>query len=381
MSMGISEKLRLMTVFGTRPEVIKMAPVILEANHRQDVEMYVCSTGQHRQMLDQMVKIFSLKLDSDLDIMQPNQGLQDITAKVIVEVTKEYHRVKPDIVLVQGDTTTVFAAALAAFYEKIPVAHIEAGLRTDNPYNPFPEEMNRRLASQLATYNFAPTVIAQQNLLRDGVPARSITVTGNTVVDALKIVTAQSVPFKDKALFSIDFDSKKVVLITTHRRENVGEGMESIYRSIRRLAEEFQDHSFVFPVHLNPKVRDMAHDMLGGVANIHLVEPMEYTDLIGVMQKSRLILTDSGGIQEEAPAFGVPVLVLRTTTERPEGVTAGVSELVGANEEKIYSRAKQLLTNEDEHQKMAQASNPYGDGTAAKQIIDKLIESHAHQNQ
>jgi len=379
--MGISEKLRLMTVFGTRPEVIKMAPVILEANHRQDVEMYVCSTGQHRQMLDQMVKIFSLKLDSDLDIMQPNQGLQDITAKVIVEVTKEYHRVKPDIVLVQGDTTTVFAAALAAFYEKIPVAHIEAGLRTDNPYNPFPEEMNRRLASQLATYNFAPTVIAQQNLLRDGVPARSITVTGNTVVDALKIVTAQSVPFKDKALFSIDFDSKKVVLITTHRRENVGEGMESIYRSIRRLAEEFQDHSFVFPVHLNPKVRDMAHDMLGGVANIHLVEPMEYTDLIGVMQKSRLILTDSGGIQEEAPAFGVPVLVLRTTTERPEGVTAGVSELVGANEEKIYSRAKQLLTNEDEHQKMAQASNPYGDGTAAKQIIDKLIESHAHQNQ
>lgn len=362
-----------MTVFGTRPEVIKLAPVIFETKKR-GIENIVCSTGQHRQMLDQMVGLFDISVDVELDVMTPGQTLEQITSRVIERISLEYDKVKPDVVIVQGDTTTAFVAALAAFYKQIPVAHVEAGLRTDNRYDPFPEEINRRLISQIANYSFAPTDLARKNLLRDGVVEDTVTVTGNTVVDALQWVMARDLEFKNDQLKKLNVGSGKNILVTTHRRENVGQGMASIFTAVARLAEEFSDYNFIFPVHMNPKIQELSESMLGKLKNVTLTAPLEYTDLALVMKHSKIILTDSGGIQEEAPALGVPVLVLRKTTERPEGVDAGVAKLVGTDADRIYLEAKVLLTDNDAYTKMAQATNPYGDGRAAAKIIDVLSE-------
>lgn len=364
----------VMIVFGTRPEVIKLAPIILELE-KQGIPRVVCSTGQHRQMLDQMVKIFGLKVDVDLDIMEPNQTLEGITSKVLTEFSKVLDAYQPSTVFVQGDTATAFAAGLAAFYKKIPVAHVEAGLRTNNRYNPFPEEISRRLLSKLATVNFAPTNLSAQNLIRDGVEEEAVFVTGNTVVDALQWVLNKNIQIEDPKLKSIDLRNDTIILVTTHRRENLGDGMTAIFGAIKKIAVFFPDSTIIFPVHLNPAIQKHSSEVLGGLSNVHLLSPLSYTDLAIVMKASKIILTDSGGIQEEAPSLGKPVLVMRETTERPEGVEAGSAKLVGLDEETIYETAHRLLTDPKAYQKMSQATSPYGDGTSAAQIVSILKEN------
>jgi len=363
----------VMIVFGTRPEVIKLAPVILELE-KHGIPKIVCSTGQHRQMLDQMVKIFGISVDIDLDIMEPNQTLEGITAKVLTKISGVLEQYQPATVIVQGDTTTAFAAGLAAFYKKIPVAHVEAGLRTNNRYNPFPEEISRRLISQIATINFAPTELAAQNLLHDGIDQDSIFVTGNTVVDALAWVLNRNIPIEDPMLHVIESAKGPIVLVTTHRRENLGDGMTAIFSAIKRLATDMPNVTIIFPVHLNPVIQKHSSEVLGNLSNVHLLKPLCYTDLAIAMKASRIILTDSGGIQEEAPSLGRPVLVMRQTTERPEGVEAGSAKLVGLDADTIYGAAHELLTNPLVYEKMSRVVNPYGDGTSAGQIVTVLNE-------
>jgi UDP-N-acetylglucosamine 2-epimerase (non-hydrolysing) len=364
--------LRVLVIFGTRPEAIKLAPLIHELE-RKGADQVVCVTGQQREMLQQMLTFFQIKPDADLNIMSVRQSLEDITRQALDGIEAIIKQHQPDIVVVQGDTTTAFVGALAAYYQKIPVAHVEAGLRTNNIYNPFPEEMNRRMISQIATLHFAPTQSAADNLLANGVDAKSIHITGNTVVDAIMWGVARKEPFHNRVLADFDFDDKQIVLITTHRRENLGRGLFSIYTAITRLASEFPKVSFFFPVHLNPQVQAQAQEALGKIKNVLLIEPLDYPDIISLIAKSSFIMTDSGGIQEEAPSLGKPVLVLRDTTEREEGIAAGTAKLVGSNEQKIYTEAKQLLTNKAAYQEMSQASNPYGDGQAAKRIADILM--------
>lgn len=366
--MQISEDNPVLIVFGTRPEVIKLAPVIHELN-RKGVPNIVCSTGQHRQMLDQMTEIFNIKVDIDLEIMAANQTLEDITAQVLTRFKDVLIEHSPSLVVVQGDTTTAFTAGLAAFYQKIPVAHVEAGLRTNNRYNPFPEEINRRLLSQISTLSFAPTELASQNLLKDGVDGDSVKVTGNTVVDALNWVLAQSIGIQSDELEGANLTSDAIILVTTHRRENLGDGMDSIFSALKRIATDFPEYNIIFPVHLNPLIQKHSQEALGGFENIRLINPLSYTDLAKVMSASKIILTDSGGIQEEAPSLGKPVLVMRETTERPEGIQAGVAELVGTDEDKIYQAASRLLTDKDAYNKMARATSPYGDGKSAERIV------------
>jgi UDP-N-acetylglucosamine 2-epimerase (non-hydrolysing) len=306
--------------------------------------------------------------------MSTSQSLEQVSSRVLLGLEEIFEKNRPDLVIVQGDTATALMGALAAFYKKIPVAHIEAGLRTDNKYNPFPEEINRRLITQLADYNFAPTELAAENLRRSGVAEDAIFITGNTVIDALLWVIDQKHPFEDEFLQNFDFAGKRTVLVTTHRRENIGDGLNAIYSAISRLTKEFDDVEFIFPVHLNPVVQEQAKKALGKNDRVHLINPLGYSDLANLMNASYMVMTDSGGIQEEAPALGKPVLVLRDTTERPEGIDAGTAELVGTDEEAIFKKAKQLLGNQTEYIKMAQATNPYGDGTASKQIVDILTE-------
>lgn len=366
---------RILFVFGTRPEAIKMAPVVHELKARKNCfKVSVCVTSQHREMLDQVLEIFEIKPDHDLNLMRPNQTLFDVTANAIQGLKGVLEKEMPDMVLVQGDTTTVFAGAMAAYYLKIPVGHIEAGLRTNDKYAPFPEEVNRRLTSVLADYHFAPTSGSCENLLREGVPKSDIYITGNTVIDAL-MQAVQMV--EDKT--AEDFDElkgvqlkEKNVLVTGHRRENFGTGFENICHALKQLAIQNKEVCFVYPVHLNPNVRGPVFDTLKGVENIKLIEPLSYLPFVFLMKNAYIVLTDSGGVQEEAPGLGKPVLVMRDTTERPEAVEAGTVKLVGTNSDRIINEMQKLLDKKELYEKMSQAQNPYGDGCAAERIANIL---------
>ncbi len=363
-----------MTVFGTRPEAIKMAPIVLElAKYPEQIVPVVAVTAQHRDMLDQVLNLFQIKPDYDLDIMAAGQTLFDITTKAMTGLDKVLTEEKPDIVLVHGDTTTTFAGALAAYYHQTAVGHVEAGLRTHNKYSPFPEEMNRKLTGAIADLHFAPTTTAEQNLRTEAVPQEHIFVTGNTVIDALHKTVRDDFQFEDELLQKIDYKNKRIVLVTTHRRENLGEPMRHVYKALKQLTEEFDDVEVVFPVHKNPKVREVVNQELGGLAKVHLIDPLDYEPFANLMHRAYLILTDSGGVQEEAPALGKPVLVLRDTTERPEAVDAGTVKLIGTDRDRVYAEAKELLTNSAEYARMAGSCNPYGDGEAARRIIQAIL--------
>ena len=360
---------KIMLVFGTRPEAIKMCPLVNELKSRKDVKTIVCVTGQHRQMLDQVLETFNVVPDYDLSIMLPKQTLFDITTNILNRIKIVLEDEKPDVVLVHGDTSTSFVSALACFYLQIPVGHVEAGLRTYDIYSPFPEEFNRQAVGIIAKYNFSPTEKARQNLINEGKDPKSIYVTGNTVIDALKTTVK-----KDYAHPEIEWaKGSRLIFITAHRRENLGEPMHNMFRAIRRVMEEYPDLKALSPIHMNPLVRQAAADELSGFDRIHLIDPIEVLDCHNIMARSYLILTDSGGIQEEAPSLGVPVFVMRNTTDRPEGIDAGTLKLVGTNEETIYSSFKLLLENKEAYDKMSKASNPYGDGHACPRIADILV--------
>ena len=359
---------KIMLVFGTRPEAIKMCPLVQELRGRSGIQTICCVTGQHRQMLDQVLQAFHVEPEYDIAIMQAGQTLFDITTRILQNLKPVLETEKPDLVLVHGDTTTTFAAALACFYLRIPVGHVEAGLRTYDLDSPYPEEFNRQAVGVLAKYNFAPTEQAKQNLLREGKDPASIHVTGNTAIDALKTTVRQDYqnPVLDWAKGS------RLVLLTAHRRENLGEPMREIFRAVRRIADEFPDVRVLYPVHMNPAIRALADELLGGDERIRLIPPLDVLDFHNILARSHLVLTDSGGIQEEAPSLGKPVLVMRDTTERPEGVAAGTLKLVGTHEEDVYRETKRLLTDADAYHSMSIASNPYGDGFACRRIADIL---------
>ena len=370
----MKKKIKVMTVFGTRPEAIKMAPVVLElAKYPELITPVVTVTAQHRDMLDQVLHLFRIQPDHDLDIMAAGQTLFDITCKAMMGLDKVLQEEKPDIVLVHGDTTTTFAGALAAFYHQTTVGHVEAGLRTRNKYSPFPEEMNRKLTGSLTDLHFAPTTTAAQNLQEENIAVEDIFVTGNTVIDALHKTVREDYVFENELLRTIDYKNKRIILVTTHRRENLGEPMRHVYKALKQLVEEFPDVEIVFPVHKNPKVREVVNQELGGHAKVHLIDPLDYEPFANVMHRSYLILTDSGGVQEEAPALGKPVLVLRDTTERPEAVAAGTVKLIGTDCQRIYDEAKLLLTDKAAYDCMASACNPYGDGAAASRIVQAIL--------
>ena len=364
--------MKVMAIFGTRPEAIKMAPVVRELLKHPEIETKVCLTAQHREMLDQVVDLFQLPVDYDLDIMKQGQSLYDITDRVLLGLKEVLEKEKPDLVLVHGDTTTTFSATLAAFYQQIDVGHVEAGLRTGNMYSPFPEEANRRLTSVLTTLHFAPTETARQNLLKENQKDDRIFTVGNSVIDALLATVKKDYVFENKELQDIE-EHKRIILVTTHRRENLGEPMRNVYRALRRLVETVPDTEVVFPVHRNPLVRQAVKEVLDGVPGIHLVDPMEYEPFTNLMARSAIILTDSGGIQEEAPSLGKPVLVLRDTTERPEAVASGTVKLVGTDEDKVYNTAYKLLTDEVAYREMAESINPYGDGHISERIVQAIL--------
>ena len=371
--MAAIDKLKVMTVFGTRPEAIKMAPVVLELKRQSNIETIVTVTAQHREMLDQVLRLFKIKPDYDLDIMSTGQTLFDITGKALAGLQKVLQEVKPNIVLVHGDTTTTFVGALAAYYSQVDVGHVEAGLRTGNKYSPFPEEMNRKLTGAIADLHFAPTKTSKANLLREGVDESNIFVTGNTVIDALHQTVKHDFSFGNHLLEGIDYGNKRIILVTTHRRENLGEPMRHVYKALKRLTETFADVEIVFPVHKNPKVREVVNEELGNLDKVHLIDPLDYEPFANLMSRAALILTDSGGVQEEAPALGKPVLVLRDTTERPEAVEAGTVKLIGTDSDKVFNEASLLLTDEQEYDRMAKSTNPYGDGKAASRIVSALL--------
>lgn len=366
----LTNKIKVMTIFGTRPEAIKMAPVVLELKKYQDqIESIVTVTAQHRQMLDQVLETFDITPDYDLNIMKDRQTLIDVTVNALQGLDQVMKEAKPDIVLVHGDTTTTFVGSLAAFYNQIAIGHVEAGLRTHNKYSPYPEEMNRQLTGIMADLHFAPTEQSRQNLLKENKNPDTIFVTGNTAIDALKTTVKEH--YTHLILDKIGND--RMILLTAHRRENLGEPMRHMFRAIKRLLQEHEDVQVVYPVHLNPAVREVANEILGDDPRIHLIEPLEVFDFHNFAARSYMILTDSGGVQEEAPSLGKPVLVLRDTTERPEGIEAGTLKLAGTNEETIYHLAKELLEDQNAYEKMAKASNPYGDGFASRRIVDALL--------
>jgi len=369
--------IKVLTVFGTRPEAIKMAPLVLELERTEGIKSIVCVTAQHRQMLDQVLEIFNITPDYDLDIMRDRQSLAGITKRALEGICSVLEEEKPDIVLVHGDTTTTFAGALAAFYSGAIVGHVEAGLRTYDKWSPFPEEMNRRMTGVLADLHFSPTEANRENLLREGVSDDKIFITGNTVIDALKTTVKENYTFNDPVLKTIPWKDKQVILMTAHRRENLGEPMYNIMRAVRRLATEFPNVEVVYPVHLNPAVQNVAKEILGDLDNVHLIHPLDVQELHNAMNASYMILTDSGGLQEEAPSLGKPVLVLRTETERPEAVEAGTVKVVGVDEEVIYNEAKSLLCCRETYEKMAKAINPYGDGRASERIVKAILEHFA----
>jgi UDP-N-acetylglucosamine 2-epimerase (non-hydrolysing) len=366
----MENRLKVMTVFGTRPEAIKMAPLVKELEKNNDkIQSIVTVTAQHRQMLDQVLTIFEITPDYDLNIMKDRQTLIDVTTRSLDGLNRVFQEVKPDIVLVHGDTTTTFVASLAAFYNQIPIGHVEAGLRTGNKYSPYPEEMNRQLTGVLADLHFAPTEQSKQNLLAENKKEKDIFITGNTAIDALKTTVKNN--YSHPVLDRLGQD--RLVLMTAHRRENTGEPMENMFRAISRLVEKHEDIQVVYPVHMNPVVREIANRILGDNDRIHLIEPLDVIDFHNFASRAYIILTDSGGVQEEAPSLGVPVLVLRDTTERPEGVAAGTLKLAGTDEEVIFHLADELLTDKAAHDQMAKASNPYGDGEASKRIVEAIL--------
>ena len=366
------KKIKVMSIFGTRPEAIKMAPLVKELESRNEIESIVCVTAQHREMLDQVLETFKIKPDYDLNIMKQGQTLGDVTTRALNGLEGVIKEVKPDIVLVHGDTTTTFAGALAAFYNQVAIGHVEAGLRTNDKYSPFPEEMNRQMVDCMTDMYFAPTNLSKENLLKENKDENKIYVTGNTAIDAMSTTVDDDYTHPELEWIKSD---EKMILLTAHRRENLGDPMRHIFKAIRRIVDEFPDVKVIYPIHMNPKVREVANEVFVGCDKVKLIEPLEVFDFHNFQNKSYIILTDSGGIQEEAPSLGKPVLVLRDTTERPEGIAAGTLKLVGTDEETIYNETKKLLTDEKEYEKMSHASNPYGDGHASKYIVDAIIEN------
>ena len=368
------KKIRVLSVFGTRPEAIKMAPLMMELSGREGIESMCCLTGQHRQMLDSVMEIFKLKADYDLNIMEKQQTLSTITTKTLLGMEKVFEEAKPDLVLVHGDTSTTFAGALAAFYHKVAVGHVEAGLRTWDMYSPYPEEMNRTLVGDIATLHFSPTRANASNLEREAISGQ-VFITGNTVIDAMKTTVQPDFVFANPELNAMDFEGKRVITLTCHRRENYGEPMEQIMTAVRRIVEQYPDVEVVYPVHLSPVVQECARRNLGDLDRVHLIEPLDVEQMHNLMARSYCILTDSGGLQEEAPAMGKPVLVLRKETERPEAIEAGTVKLAGVETEDIVRLTRELLEDEEIYQSMAKAVNPYGDGNACRRIAD-AIEWH-----
>lgn len=364
--------IKVMTIFGTRPEAIKMAPLVKELENRKEIKSIVCVTAQHREMLDQVLNIFKIKPDYDLNIMKQGQSLSEITSRVLLGLEEVIKKEEPNIILVHGDTTTTFAGALAAFYNKVDIGHVEAGLRTYDKYSPFPEEANRIMVDRITDMYFAPTEVSKNNLLKENIDESKIYVTGNTAIDAMKYTISDNY---ENSIFDWVGDSK-LILLTAHRRENLGEPMYNIFKAVKRLVNDNKNIKVIYPIHLNPLVRKIANEVFEDNERIKLIEPLEVVDFHNFINKSYLILTDSGGIQEEAPSLGKPVLVLRDTTERPEGITAGTLKLVGTNEDDIYNEATILLTNKSEYDKMSKASNPYGDGNTSKYIVDAIIEKY-----
>lgn len=367
--------IKVMSIFGTRPEAIKMAPLVKELESRNEIESIVCVTAQHREMLDQVLETFKIKPDYDLNIMKQGQTLTDITTRALSGLENVIKDCKPDIVLVHGDTTTTFAGALASFYNNVPIGHVEAGLRTNDKYSPFPEEMNRQMVDCMADMYFAPTEVSKENLLKENIDEDKIYVTGNTAIDAMSTTIDKNYSHKELNWIK---DGERMILLTAHRRENLGEPMRHIFKGIKKIVDEFSDVKVIYPIHLNPKVREVAHEVFGNMERVKLIEPLEVFDFHNFQNKSYLILTDSGGIQEEAPSLGKPVLVLRDTTERPEGIMAGTLKLVGTDEDVIYNETKKLLTDKEAYERMSKASNPYGDGHASKYIVDAIIKKYGN---
>ena len=373
------KKLKLMTVFGTRPEAIKMCPLVLEMRkYPEYIQPVVAVTAQHREMLDQVLDLFGIVPDYDLNIMTSGQTLYDVTTRALMGLKPVMEEAKPDMVLVHGDTTTTFAGALAAFYTQIPVGHVEAGLRTGNKYSPYPEEMNRKLTGSIADMHFAPTGTSKANLLKENVQPESILVTGNTVIDALQTTVHSDYHFADEDFNKVFATGHKLILMTTHRRENLGEPMRHVYRALKSVLETHEDVEAIFPVHKNPKVREIVDQELGHLSRVHLIEPMDYEPFANLMAKVDIVLTDSGGIQEEAPALGKPVLVLRDTTERPEAVEAGTVKLIGTAYEDVLRETNRLLDDEKHYRSMAEAANPYGDGKACERIIKAILRKNGY---
>ena len=365
--------INILSIFGTRPEAIKMAPLIKELEKRKEVKSIVCVTAQHREMLDQVLETFKIEPTYDLNIMKQGQTLSEITTRALLGLEDIIKECKPNIILVHGDTTTTLAGALAAFYNQVDIGHVEAGLRTNDKYSPYPEEMNRQMVDCMADMYFAPTKVSKQNLLDENIEEDKIYVTGNTAIDAMATTVKENYTHPELDWIK---DDERLILLTAHRRENLGDPMRSIFKAIRRIVDEFPDVKVLYPIHLNPKVRDVAHEVFDGCDKVKLIEPLEVFDFHNFINKSYMIMTDSGGIQEEAPSLGKPVLVLRDTTERPEGIEAGTLKLVGTDEEKIYQETKVLLTDKLEYNKMSKASNPYGDGHASERIADAIIEKY-----
>jgi len=373
------QNFKVMPIFGTRPEAIKMAPVVKELQKYDEIETVVTVTAQHREMLDQVLELFHIKPDYDLDIMLESQSLTDITVNVLSKLEKIYDEENPDIILVQGDTSTTFVASLAAFYKQIQVGHIEAGLRTNNKYSPFPEEINRKLTGNIADFHFPPTQNSKNNLLKENISENIIYISGNTVVDALLEVVNKDYQFKNKKIQNLIDDNKRYILLTSHRRENLGKPMKNIFNSVKELLEDNEDIEVIFPVHLNPKVRQIVDEILGDLKRVHLIEPMDYLPFAKLIKNSYIVLTDSGGVQEEAPSLGKPVLVLRDTTERPEAIEAGTVKLVGTDKNKIFNETNKLLNDKKAYGNMAQAVNPYGDGKASERIVKILLNKFLNQ--
>ncbi|WP_097026583.1 non-hydrolyzing UDP-N-acetylglucosamine 2-epimerase [Clostridium peptidivorans] len=367
------EKIKIITIFGTRPEAIKMAPLVKELKKYDKVESIVCVTAQHRQMLDQVLELFNITPEYDLDIMQSKQSLTGITVKVLQGLEEVFEKEKPDLILVHGDTTTTFAGALAAFYKKIKVGHVEAGLRTHNKHFPFPEEMNRKLTGAISDLNFAPTESSKNNLLLEGVKEEDIYITGNTVIDAMNVTVEDNYVFENNELNNIDYKNKKVIMVTAHRRENWGQGIENICKSLKTLVERYEDVELVYLVHLNPIVKDVVYKYLGGMDRVHLLSPLDTKETHNLMNRCYMIMTDSGGLQEEAPHLGKPVLVLRDVTERPEAVDVGTVKLVGTNINNILENAKVLIEDRNCYERMSKAINPYGDGFASQRIVEAIL--------
>lgn len=367
------EKIKVMTVFGTRPEAIKMAPLALELKKYDEIESLVCVTAQHREMLDQVLDIFKITPDYDLDIMKSRQTLVGITTRVLEGLDEVIKEAKPDIVLVHGDTSTTFVGALAAFYNQVKVGHVEAGLRTYDKYSPFPEEMNRCLTGRIADLHFSPTQQNRENLLRENISDDNIFITGNTVIDALKTTVRDDYKFNDDTLNNLDFKNRRVIIVTAHRRENLGEPLENICNALKEIVTQYADVELVYPVHLNPAVRETVFSILGGLDRVHLIDPLTVDELHNAMARSFMVMTDSGGIQEEAPALAKPVLVLRKETERPEAVAAGTVKIAGIVKDDIVAMAKDLLDNKESYNKMAHAANPYGDGEASRRTVEAIL--------